>query len=132
MNYMILAIIVAALLAACAVFFLRNAFRPKLSTASRSLIEKKWGQLASISDTHRRVLEADAVLDLTFRELGFQGSLGDKLKKAGKYLPNEDAVWKAHKMRNRIAHEPGHQLSESEAAEALKAFRKGIDAFIRK
>lgn len=129
--WFLVALIVVAIALGAFVFLGRNLFRPKLSAKSAEKVLGKLRQAASQGDAHRRLLEADSVLDLAFTELGFTGSLGEKLKKAGKYLPNEDALWKAHKLRNRIAHESGIHLNEQEVAHALQQFEKAIRAFIR-
>lgn len=132
MLYVIIAGIVLAAVIILFVLFARNLWKPKLSKTSSAKIQSQWTHLMALPDKHRRLMDADAVLDLTFKELGIRGSLGDKLKKMGKYLPNENDVWRAHKLRNRIAHEPGMQLSEKEVAEALHAFRQAIEAFMRR
>lgn len=124
--------IVLALAIVLLVFFGRNLFKPKLSVAASAKIAKQWSHVLSLADLHRQILEADSVLDMTLQELGFQGSLGEKLKKAGKLLPNQNDVWRAHKLRNRIAHEPGTQISERELQVALKAIEEGIKIFMRK
>jgi hypothetical protein len=131
MPYVFLAIVGLAIAIAIFVLFSKNFGKPKLNSASATLVQKKWAHVQTLSDPHRKILEADAVLDLALKELGFKGSLGDKLKKAGKYLPDENAVWRAHKLRNRIAHEPGTQVGEREVSEVLNAIEKGIKAFIR-
>src|SRR5579862_7512884 len=58
------------------------------------------------NDLKVALLEADKLLDEALREAGIRGShLGDRLKnvKDGQ-IPNVDAVWQAHKLRNQIAH----------------------------
>jgi hypothetical protein len=130
--------VIAAIVVLCAIGFIalvmfgRNLWKPKLSLGSARLIQAKWSHVQAMQDVHRKVMDADAVLDLTLKELGYQGSLGDKLKKAGKYFPDLNAVWRAHKLRNRIAHEPGTQIHPREAQEALQAIESAIAVFLRK
>ncbi len=131
MPYILLIIVGIAIALVVFVIFGRNLFKPKLSAAASAKIAKQWKNVMSLTDPHRQILEADSVLDMTFKELGVQGSLGDKLKKMGKFLPNENEVWRAHKTRNRIAHEPGTQISQKEVADALSAFKRAIDVFSR-
>ncbi len=85
-----------------------------------------WERLPAIADPSRRILEAESILDRALRDIGYQGTFGEKLKKMQKTLPNIDAVWNAHRLRNRIAHEPGLHISGSEAAAALAVFEKAI------
>lgn len=86
----------------------------------------QWGTIKCITDLSRRVLEAENILDRALRDIGYQGTFGEKLKRMQKTLPNIDAVWQAHKLRNRIAHEPGIRISEQEAESALVAFEKTL------
>jgi hypothetical protein len=79
------------------------------------------------TDQRQKILEMDKLLDLTLSKLGFVGTLGDKLKKAGPRFTNLDALWSAHKLRNRIAHEAGFMPSSSEVKVAFAAFRKALE-----
>ena len=73
---------------------------------------------------------AENILDHVLRDLGHHGTFGEKLKKMQKTLQNIDAVWHAHKLRNRIAHEPGMHISSTEATAALAAFEKALKNFL--
>lgn len=59
------------------------------------------------ADPRIRILELDKALDTLLSHLGYKGTLGEKLMKAGARLPNINALWAAHKHRNVLAHEPG-------------------------
>lgn len=73
------------------------------------------------------ILNADKLLDMALRERGVGGNtLGERLKNAKPYLSNIDSVWRAHKLRNRIAHDEGVQVSKRQASEALKIFKKAL------
>ena len=109
---------------------LRLKSSPKLSGASQRKLQAAWQHARSLQDPHRKILECDKVLDLLLSELGYQGSLGDKLRKAGKYIPSVQDVWNAHKLRNRIAHEPGTQVSAQEALGASRAFEAVIAKYV--
>lgn len=100
--------------------------RRGLKPASRAKVAAAWKHALSIPDPVRRVMEADKVLDLALSELGFSGHLGDKLKKAGARFSDLDGVWRAHKLRNTLAHETGARASDAQAAAALRAFEKAI------
>jgi len=56
--------------------------------------------------------------------------LGDKMKKIDRsdFLTLDDA-WEAHKVRNRIAHEPGFEISQHEARRVIGLFKKVFDEF---
>lgn len=102
-----------------------------IGKSSQVALLELWDDMVHVQDPARRILEADAILDRALQIAGFQGSMGDKLKAAGPRLPNLDAVWSAHKLRNRIAHEPGTRVSEDDAQRALKAFEKAMRSLFR-
>ncbi|MBT4936465.1 hypothetical protein HON22_00960 [Candidatus Peregrinibacteria bacterium] len=79
--------------------------------------------------SHRdQVLEYDKILSLCLKELGYKGTLAEKMKAYGKDFKNENAIWNAHKLRNKIAHEIDFQPSKKEYEVSLKAFKKEIRA----
>jgi hypothetical protein len=119
-----LVILIGVILAA---WFLRRAWtRNRLRGPARERVAKAWKKVLEQRDGHRQIMEADSVLDAALRELGYKGTMGEKLKKAGRYLPDTDAIWRAHKLRNRIAHEVGIVVHPQEALKALHAFERAI------
>lgn len=108
------------------VFVLLKLRKRGLNDASRRKVRNAWNHARGLPDPVRRVLEADKVLDLALTELGFRGSLGEKLKKAGPRFTDVNAVWRAHKLRNRLAHETGARISDAEASGAMNAFERGL------
>ena len=126
---MTLAIIIIVTLAAVTLLYmgwsLQNR-RRKLSPQVQKKIMVLWGAMEQMHDPARKVMEADAIFDRALKELGYEGALGDKLKAAGPRISNLDAVWSAHKLRNRLAHEPGGAVCDSEVKGALRAFEKAI------
>ena len=73
------------------------------------------------------VMNADKLLDSALRERGMAGeTMGERLKNAKGRLTNIDGVWRAHKLRNQIAHEDNVRISKRQTAEALKIFKKAL------
>lgn len=73
------------------------------------------------------IISADKLLDSALRDRGVSGeTLGERLKNAKPYVSDIDKVWRAHKLRNRIAHEDGVSVSRRQTAEALKIFKKAL------
>lgn len=73
------------------------------------------------------ILNADKLLDHAMIEAGFRGStMGDRLKKSGSSFSNINAVWRAHKLRNSIAHEPDFELSYRSALGAMNAYKQAL------
>lgn len=76
---------------------------------------------------HLAVMNADKLLDQALKERGFKGqTMGDRMKFARETWSNRDAVWQAHKLRNKIAHEPDVVVSYDQARRALAGFKLGL------
>lgn len=73
------------------------------------------------------IMNADKLLDSALRDRGVAGStLGERLKNAKPYLSNIDGVWRAHKLRNRIAHDESVTVGKRQANEAMKVFKRAL------
>ncbi len=73
------------------------------------------------------VIDADKLLDEALKKRGFNGkTMGERLVAAQRSISDNDSVWYAHKLRNRLVHEPGVRLKKSEAQNALAGFRQGL------
>ena len=101
--------------------------RSTLSADQKTLLQKQWKHVESLSDPARVVLEAEKVLDHAFTLRGYTGTFADKLRRAERLLPHYQQLWDAHKLRNRIAHEPGITVTPKQAERAAKQFRKALD-----
>ena len=76
---------------------------------------------------HLAILNADKLLDEALKARGFAGeTMGERMKSARAEFSNNNAVWAAHKLRNRIAHESDVSIKSKTARYALKAFKKGL------
>ena len=104
--------------------------KKKLRGYAKKRIEKLWNHVDEVDHVAHKVLEADKVLHVAFQELGYKGTLGDCLKRHGSRLPNLNDVWSAHKLRNKIAHDPGIKVSEKDAARAIQSFRRAVYSFL--
>jgi hypothetical protein len=105
--------------------------RHRITGANRERIVRRWEAACGQADLHRRVLEADAVFTEALRLAGFAGTTGEMLKKAGSRIAGLNDVWRAHKLRNRLAHEAGTQPSAREVDDAITAFDKALRRFTR-
>jgi len=73
------------------------------------------------------ILNADKLLDRALRERGYRGNtMGERLKTAGSAFGNINAVWAAHKLRNRIAHETDVNITYTTARRALATFKQAL------
>lgn len=73
------------------------------------------------------IFEADKLLDHALKNRGYRGdTMGERLKGASKAFMNTNAVWDAHKLRNRLAHEQNVSLSGVSVDRALHSFRAAL------
>lgn len=98
----------------------------------QSEITTRWQTIIATSATgasglRSAINEADKLLDHVMKQLGYPGErMGDRLKLAGPRLTDRNAVWRAHKLRNALAHEINFDLVPSQAKEALRDFEQGL------
>ncbi len=73
------------------------------------------------------VVKADKLLDKALIETGIPGkTMGDRLKRLHGHLSDENGIWAAHKMRNRIAHETNYSATYEDARRALSAYKTAL------
>ena len=73
------------------------------------------------------VIEADKLLDKALIEVGVPGkTMGERLKKCGERFSNLNAVWRAHKLRNALAHESDLEISYKQAYNALQIYKQAL------
>ena len=104
------------------------------SDTSKKRAQSSWNDIerhfftGDDNDLRIAIIEADNLLDEALRTAGVQGSnVGDRLKRVRvDQLPNVDDVWQAHKLRNRIAHEPNFALKRDLAERALTVYEKAL------
>jgi len=98
-------------------------------------IRTRWDTIMAVSNTgasglKSSVNEADKLLDHVMKSLGFGGqTMGERLKYGRDRFTDKEtynAVWRAHKLRNALAHEMGFDLVPSQAKEALADFERGL------
>ena len=73
------------------------------------------------------VIEADKLLDKALIESGVPGkTMGERLKRCGDKFSNLNAVWRAHKLRNALAHESGLEITYKQAYNALQIYKQAL------
>lgn len=106
----------------------------KPETLPREVIAKPWQEIQekmasnNPADWSIAVIQADAVMDQLLKASGYIGdTMGDRLKQVNTAELNAiDDVWRAHKLRNRLAHGMGGTLTRSEAIEAIQCYEKAF------
>lgn len=90
---------------------------------------KKYLDSDNPSDWRWAVLEADSLLEDIIKKIGYEGeSFGERLKKIkpAQFKTLED-LWKAHKVRNRVAHPGGEtEFTKEEAENALELYESSL------
>ena len=73
------------------------------------------------------VIESDKLLDKAMHEMGIPGkTMGERLKKSGTRFSDVDKVWKAHKLRNALAHEADLEITYKQAATAVLIYEQAL------
>ncbi|MBP6974595.1 MAG: hypothetical protein KBB54_01490 [Candidatus Pacebacteria bacterium] len=98
----------------------------------------RWAQIEKNMQSHNMsewrvaILEADILLYDMLSQMGYEGtSIGEILKNVDKanFVTLDDA-WKAHRIRNIIAHEgANYELSRDEAERTIRLFKRVFDEF---
>ncbi len=98
---------------------------------NRQYYQKKWLEILVRVKTYDgmilAVIDADKLLDEALKKRSYKGkTVGERLVSAQRDLSDNDSVWYAHKLRNRLVHEPTVRLRKTEAKNALAGFRQGL------
>lgn len=74
------------------------------------------------------IIEADNLMDEILKLMSLPGeNMGERMKQFEKHeLASIDQLWEAHKLRNRIVHEPGLRLMHEEAQKALEGYEAAL------
>jgi len=98
---------------------------------NRQYYQKKWLEILARVKTYDgmilAVIDADKLFDEALKKRNYKGkTMGERLVSAQRDMSDNDAVWYAHKLRNRLVHEPTTRLRKNEAKNALAGFRQGL------
>jgi len=76
---------------------------------------------------HVSVMNADKLLDKALQDRGVVGAnMGERMKKLQSTWSDANAVWSAHKLRNRITHDTDVRVEYGQAKQALVAFKQAL------
>lgn len=127
LEVIVLIIVAGLLLLVLIAFGARRAPR----RLNQQYFEGHWRELLSLVKTPHglivAVIDADKLLDEALKRRRFKGkTMGERLVAAQRHFSDNDGVWYAHKLRNRLVHEPGIRLKEPDAKRALAGVRQGL------
>jgi hypothetical protein len=124
--------IIIAIIFGVAVLAALSRFAPKRAARlDHSYFQNSWMELLarvkSPEGMMLAIIDADKLLDEALRRHHFKGkTMGERLVSAQRIISDNDAVWYAHKLRNRLVHEPNVRLKKREAQTALAGFKQGL------
>lgn len=123
---LVLAVLVVALVILVAVK-LRN--RPK--KLDQEKFKKKWDTVQSMLPDSKMwplaVIDADKLLDEALKARKYKGkTMGERLVSAQRDITSNDAVWFAHKLRNRLVHDQDVKLHKADVKDALLGIRAAL------
>lgn len=132
MNSLIVVAFVAILLVAVGFLAAITAAHKKRSGLDPAHYRKQWLLIEGYrknggAGLQLAIFEADKLLDHALKGRHFSGeTMGERLKSARGAFMNNDAVWNAHKLRNRLAHEQDVSLSTGTVDRALHDFKAAL------
>lgn len=113
-------------------------FRSSISREDKKIVLQRWNQILELqklggpSRFKSAIIDADKLLDFVLEKMGYQGSLGEKLKQSkDQFIEDNDYsiyndIWEAHKVRNKTVHKLNYELLSHEANDAICKFEKGF------
>jgi hypothetical protein len=101
------------------------------SPLNKDYYHSQWSELLARVKTNDgmaiAIIDADKLLDDVLKKRHFKGkTMGERLVSAQRQLSDNDAVWYAHKLRNRLVHETNVRLKKRDVQKALAGFRQGL------
>lgn len=125
----IIALIVVALIVLVIVVSLLFRIAPK--PVRKSKFGAKWKALqkfcAHKETWPRALIDADNLLDQAMKSKKIKGAnMGERLVEAQKIFSNNEAVWFAHKLSNKVQDNPSLRLKETEVKKALLSVGQGL------
>ena len=124
-------LVVAIIFGLAVLFVLSRLVKHKPRRLNQQYYQKKWLEILARVKTYDgmilAVIDADKLFDEALKKRNYSGkTMGERLVAAQHEINDNDAVWYAHKLRNRLVHDSTVRLRENEAKNALAGFRQGL------
>jgi len=92
---------------------------------------RRWRDLqkmcADASTWPLAIIDADKLVDEALKKSRVKGkTMGERLVTAQRSLSDNDGIWYAHKLRNKLVHEQYDKLRERDVKDALIGFRQAL------
>jgi hypothetical protein len=123
-------IIVSALLILAVLTLFNMAIR-SLKGLNVKYFRTRWRDILKLAKDRRTwpqvVIEADKLVDEALKKRHFKGkTMGERLISASKELRDQDGIWKAHKIRNKLVHEEGFRVKKAQMIYAMEGYKKAL------
>jgi hypothetical protein len=124
MNESIIALLLVTGLLLVVVMVIALLSKPRLD---KDYFAKHWTEIEKEVSPMSALIKADSLVDEAMKRAHLKGAtMGERLKMGGARFKDINGLWSAHKLRNRLVHEPGTNISQAELNKALKQFRKSL------
>ena len=122
-NSSMIALIFILLVLILIVLLITHQGKPRVN---KSYFLKHW-QVIEAQGGVGAVIKADTLLEEALKQVNIKGNTtGERLRNASGYLKDTNGTWAAHKLRNKIVHEPDAQPSSADCQRALGQFKKAL------
>lgn len=129
MIWLLVAIVIIALL----LWRVVNSTKRRLTERVRQDIRAKWKHIQALVDEDnehswtKAIMEADKLLNYTLEQFHVQGnSIGERLKNSRNLFRHVDVAWRAHRVRNELAHDMDRRMNQGEARQVLGWFESAL------
>ena len=80
----------------------------------------------------QQIMEYDKVLDHILSELGYRGTLSQKMQQYQKKFTIDQSTWDAHRERNKLAHEIGYAPIHRAVDYHVKALEREVERILER
>lgn len=124
MNASVIALISILLVLVLVVLLIAHKGKPRMN---KKYFEKHWNEINETENYTAAVIKADSLLDEALKNAGLKGgTTGERLNNAAGFLRDVNGAWRAHKLRNQLAHETGVNPTAIECQRALRQYKKAL------
>ncbi len=98
--------------------------KPRLD---KKYFQTHWQKIEAEQNHTLALISADRLLDQALKSAHLKGeTMGERLNRSAGIIKDVNSVWQAHKLRNKLVHEPDAKLSYSELRRALRQFKTAL------
>lgn len=110
-----------------------STWKPFVSSELQSIIKRT--HTSDPTQLRAAIFDLDSLLDYAFKGRQYRGNtMGERLKSA-KGLYSRDAynaIWEAHKLRNKLAHEPAYRPHLPEMQKGFRDLQSAVSAILNR